>query len=478
LPRVIKYPNGQDQGERTMNFTRNGRPLSCLLLGYGGAGNTGSDVRLMTILDDVRECFGDEVRITIGTQNREKTLAIIPESEQVKVVQIPYLFMAKVRKLAREHDVTFLVEGSTFKQNWSRWLLYAYLWGAWCAKRAGNHCVAYAVDAGELSPFNAGLTRRVCNEIDLLITRTEKAKQRLKEIGVTRPVFANTDSAFRYQPDEVVNCTRPDPQANLRACGESCRTRQARGHACGLEAKALKCRGHRQTVGIAPIEFFQWPVTMKWFGRKSECYRWPFYFTWDDERRAQSARMIENFRDLAVHIIDQHDMDVKLIAMEELDTEVCAKVLAALPEQHKARVKPVSSCELRPNQMVPLLRGLDYLVTSRYHACVLSMAGSVPQMAVSHDERLASIYCEIGIGRDFLLDFRGEHLGQSMFGAFDMLVRCGPEVRKLLQQKHDDYYLPMCARNKSDLAAWAHRTFAVETAELSALAGESHEHNI
>ena len=54
--------------------------------------------------------------------------------------------------------------------------------------------------------------------------------------------------------------------------------------------------------------------------------------------------------------------------------------------------------------MTILLRSLDLLVTSRYHACVLSLAGQVPQVAVGHDLRLRSIYAEMGLHDEFFVD--------------------------------------------------------------------------
>ena len=53
--------------------------------------------------------------------------------------------------------------------------------------------------------------------------------------------------------------------------------------------------------------------------------------------------------------------------------------------------------------MTTLLRGLDLLVTSRYHAAVLSMAAAVPQLAVGHDLRLLSLYQELGLAADLFV---------------------------------------------------------------------------
>jgi polysaccharide pyruvyl transferase WcaK-like protein len=402
-----------------------GRP-TCLLVGYSGAGNTGADARLITIIDDVRAAFGGEVGITAVTLDRGQTLRALPAGAGVEVVQLPALFAGKLLQLVARHDVTVLVEGSTFKQNWSRWLLYAYLAAAGFARLTGRKCVAYAVDVGALTPLNRFLTARVCEGIDLLVTRTEVARNRLASMGVKRPIVANTDTAFRYLLDEPASPRSP---------------------------------GGRKTVGIAPIEFHHWPVKVRPFGRRRDCYRWPFHFTWTPERRRRSAATAEHFRNLVRHAIDNHELDVTLIAMESLDTAVCEAVRDGLPGRYRPHVRLASARELPPARMVPLLRGLDYLVTARYHACVLSMAGAVPQMAVCHDERLESIYRELGIDREFLLDHRDPELAEKLPATFDRLMRCAPEVAGVLRARHDGYYLPMCDKNRSDLAAWVRQAF-------------------
>jgi hypothetical protein len=54
--------------------------------------------------------------------------------------------------------------------------------------------------------------------------------------------------------------------------------------------------------------------------------------------------------------------------------------------------------------MTTLLRGLDLLVTSRYHAAVLSLAAGVPQVAVGHDTRLATLYQDLGLSERWFID--------------------------------------------------------------------------
>lgn len=407
-----------------MSLSRHGHPIRCLIVGYNGAGNTGSDIRLLTAIDDVREAFGPHTQITVTTINGPRTAAILPAGVEVaEIAFTPHQFSWAMWGLCGQHDVTLLVEGSTFKQNWSVWLLHAYLWSANATRWRGNYVIAYAVDVGELSGFHAWRTRHECERMALVVTRTEIARQRLVDLGVKRPILANTDTAFRYVREGE---RRP---------------------------------GGRRVVGLAPIEFFHWPIRFKPWCKPEEKYRWPLAFTWNEERRALSDAMLERWVRLARHAIEQHDLDVQLIAMEDLDTPVCERILAALGPLATNRVSLASSRQVAPGDMVALLRGLDALVTSRYHACVLSMGGAVPQMAISHDERLASIYAEIGIDREYLLHYRQPDLSEQLLPKFDQLMQRGPEISSLIREKHDTRFLPLCAQNQLDLRAWGQQTF-------------------
>jgi polysaccharide pyruvyl transferase WcaK-like protein len=140
--------------------------------------------------------------------------------------------------------------------------------------------------------------------------------------------------------------------------------------------------------------------------------------------------------------------------MEELDAVVCAKVVEALHERYRPRVTVASSRDLTPYEMVPLLRRLNYLVTSRYHACVLSMANAVPQMAVCHDDRLRAVYNEMGMG-EFLLEHSAAGLDRALAARFDALVARGAELSDRLRHAYTERYVPKCHENRRVLHAWA-----------------------
>jgi polysaccharide pyruvyl transferase WcaK-like protein len=408
------------------NLVRNGRSVRCLLVGYNGVGNTGSDVRLLTAISDVREAFGEKTRISVMTIDADRTAAILPRNIEIEIIEVcfsPIRLTIGLWNLARRHDVILLVEGSTFKQNWSVWLLHAYLWAANSARWNGNYAIAYAVDVGELSGFHALRTRHECERLAMVITRTEIARDRLVKLGVRRPVLANTDTAFRF------------------VCAPERRTEG------------------RRVLGLAPIEFFHWPVRFRPWCRPEDKYRGPFAFTWNAERRTQSEAMLQSWVNLTRHAIERHDLDIQLIAMEDLDIPVCERIIAELGPSAADRVSLSFSRQVAPLKMTAILRGLDALVTSRYHACVLSMGGAVPQMAICHDERLASIYAEVGIEKEFLLQYMQPDLANELIRTFDRMMKDVADLSDRIRDTHAQRFLPLCAQNRIDLEAWGQRTF-------------------
>ena len=408
-----------------MNRPRPAIPRSCLLFGYCGNRNTGSDVRMLTIIEDVRAVFGPDTLVTVVSQDREITRTVVKEGPNLRIVEIPFgeplLFGNRVQRQVMKHDVTFLIEGSALQQNFSPWLLYAYLWTAFAAWLAGRPCVAYAVDVGDLTPFNRWLVVRACGFMDLVITRTERARERLLAMGFRGRVLTNTDTAFQFLSHSA---PRTEP----------------------LRDKPL--------VGIAPIEFYHWPVQLRLWGRREDRYRWPYHFTWTAEGRQRSRDLIAVYAAFIQECVDQRGLDVALIAMEQLDTRFCQQILEALPVELRQRVRLVSSRETAPVEMTLFLRGLDYLVTSRYHASVLSLAGGVPQLAIAHDERIESIYREAGIVADCLLPHQAPDLAQRLSTAFTRLQERRCQTRQHLLTMYQEQFLPRCLHNRDDLQTW------------------------
>ncbi len=368
---------------RTITSTSRER-AKVLLLGYNGANNTGAEALLLADIQDVRTVLGPDALITIPAIDATNLRRYVREDANTRVVQIPMVFFLALRRLVQEHDLIMLVEGSTYMDTWTSAILWAYLWTTHCAHEARKPCVAYAVDAGTLNPYNRYLVRQEASETDLIIIRAKAAAERLRAFGVTAPIEVTADNAFNYSPD-------PADAGFLQREWP--------------EAKAAP-------VGLALVDFYQWPVVMRPWGKREDCYKWPYYFSRSPERATATAQLADGYAALADCIIREHNRPVALIIMEQLDDKLAQMVQVRMAHPEQARI--FSSRQYNASQMTTLLRSLDLLMTSRYHACVLSLAAQVPQLALGHDLRLRSIYDEMGLRDRFFIEPKSPRLFQEL----------------------------------------------------------------
>jgi polysaccharide pyruvyl transferase WcaK-like protein len=365
-----------------------------LLLGYSGANNTGAEALLLADIDDVRAVLGPQAVITVPSLDPPNSRRYIKEAPNLRIARLPTIFFPALRRLARQNDVLILAEGSTYMDTWSSAMLWAYLWATRCADGMGKPSLAYAVDAGEMkSAFNRWLVRREASKTSLIIARAAAAAERLRAFGVTAPLEVTADNAFNYHPDPADT---------------------------GLLSRAWPEAGPH-VVGMALVDFYQWPVVMKLWGPEEDCYRWPLYFTHSPERTRATEALARAYAALADDMISHHGWSIALIGMQSLDDSLLRKVHGAMVHPDRARI--FSSREYNASQMVALLRGLELLLTSRYHACVLSMAAQIPQIAIGHDLRLKTIYRELGLFEDFFIEPDAD----------DLRVRLHSRVVRLLE---------------------------------------------
>jgi polysaccharide pyruvyl transferase WcaK-like protein len=357
--------------------------IRVLMVGYNGANNTGAEALLQSDIVDVRAVLGPEAHFTVPTLNEANLRRYLAEGPRLHIAQIPTLFFSAIRRLVRESDLVVLAEGSTYMDTWGSPLLWLFLWATHCAARMGKPCLAYAVDAGTLKPANARLVRRVASRTDLIITRNRAAIGRLRAAGVTAPIVSTADNAFTFQPREADRgwLAREWPRA-----------------AGGV-------------IGIAPVNFSLMPAVMRPWGRKERCYKWPYYFSTSPERRAASEALARAYAALADHVVELTGKAVAIICMEQLDEPIARRVHACMTHSGSARI--FSAREYDASRMTALLRGLDLLVTSRFHAAVLSLEAAVPQIAVGHDTRLDTLYRDLGLREEwFLTPQRVAELGE------------------------------------------------------------------
>ncbi len=391
-----------------------------LLMGYNGANNTGSETRLIAIIEDVKTVLGPEVCITIPTLNEENLRRYIKEDENIRIAPVPTIFFMALRKLVKEHNLVLLVEGSCYMDTWTSALLWAFLWTTRCAHSYKIPCVAYAVDAGSLSRFNRFLVKKEASKTDLIITRTSYATDQLQEIGVTAPIKHTADSAFTFQ-------TEPEDRNILQKIWKQKSL---------LEPEA-------GTVGLAVIDFYLWPVVIRPWGREENLYRWPYYFSRSAKRMRGNKDLAENWAAEADRIIEKHGKNIALICMEELDEPLARNIMDKMNNPKNVHI--FSSSEFNASQMTEILRSLELLVTSRYHAAVLSLQARIPQIAVGHDLRLKGLYKDLKMDQEYFIDYMsGKNASQTIWNhlrkSVDELLGNPNKTFKVLNQGFKEHF--------------------------------------
>ena len=373
-----------------------------LLFGYNGANNTGAEAKLLATIEDMRAILPDAI-LTVPSLDVKRLRRYLQETPQLRIVKIPTTYKRTVRRLVRENDLTVLVEGSCYIETFTTALLDAYLWATTCAADFGKPCVAYAVDSGQVSQASQEKVRAEASKTDLIIMRTYAGAERMRQWGVTAPIEVSADTAFLFK-------TGPE------------------------DADLLKRELGAGAVGIAAVDFFLFPVVPRLWGRRSRCYKWPYYFAWSPERRKAAARLAQDFAELADWVIEERGRPVALLCMESLDDDMAEDIRSRMRNPDRARIFSASRCNA--SQMVSVIRGLDLLVTSRYHAGALSLKGHVPQIAIAHDVRLMDLYGEIGMS-ELLFEHDEPNLFPQVRGKAEQLLDDSGEVRERLAHAHE-----------------------------------------
>lgn len=371
-----------------------GDKIRILLAGYNGARNTGSDVRVIEIARQVKELFGeDKVHITVMTLDPEVMEGYF--DEDVEMYHFSTLFPVALYKACSSHHAAILVEGSTLKSTFANGLTLFLCEAAGVMGAQRKPCIAYGSEVGKMEPFIARAASKLCKRT-YFITRTKASLAELKKLKLNG--HAGTDAAWSYD----------------------------RGISAEQAAQLLRDQGwdgRKELLGIAVIDPFCWPVRaslLKWIrgsitGDLSGQYdKWYFYSD-SAPRREAFERYISGIADGINAFISRKDCFPVLIGMERLDAKACD----ALKDRLKAQAAVFLSGDNSADIMTGILRKLSYLVTSRYHAAVLSMEGGCPVVAVSMDERLDNLMQELALDDKYLLHTDDDDLGDRIYSALE-----------------------------------------------------------
>ncbi len=366
--------------------------LHILLVGYTGARNTGSDVRVAETARQILERMGkDRVALSVLTLDAASMQSYFDDS--VTLIQIRSIFLPGVFKACSENQAAVLCEGSTLKSQFANALTFYLCEAAGIMKTQHKPCIAYGSEAGEMDAFLEKTAQKLCRET-YFITRSQHSLDRIHDLGLSGQL--GTDTAWNFDSEAYTDWA----VAQLKRDGWD---------------------GHTPLLGIAPINPFWWPVKPSLFqwvragvtGNHTRQFQLWYFFSWSRQREYQFDRYLDAIADSVNAYTLCHDCQVVILGMERLDADACRQLGARLDKPSFT----ILSANHDGHRMAAILRQLSLLITSRYHAQVLSMAKSVPSVAISMDERLDNLMQEMGLDAHQLLSADDPELSSKLASA-------------------------------------------------------------
>ncbi len=384
-----------------------GRKMKILLAGYNGARNTGADVRVIAIAEQLIELYGeDQVEITVMTMDPDNMKGYFPES--VRMLRFNPIYVLDLYRACSTHHAVIISEGSTLKSTFANALAMFYIEAAGIMKRQGKPSIAYGTEVGTMDPWLEKMARKYCTDT-YFITRTKASKERLEALGLKG--HAGTDTAWRFDGSQKAFWAE----------------------------EALKKHGWdgvQPVIGCAVIDPFCWPVKASlrnWIRagvtgiRKGQYKKW-YFFSRSWERRRSFRHYIASMAVAVDRYAREHGAFVAVIGMEALDKEACARLSKKLHSPHGV----FCSENHDAFEMTGVLRCLSALVTSRYHAAVLSMSRGIPIVSVSMDERLDELMAESEMDPELLLRTDDPKLAAHVYASLKAAVGQKDRIKEKL----------------------------------------------
>jgi polysaccharide pyruvyl transferase WcaK-like protein len=164
--------------------------------------------------------------------------------------------------------------------------------------------------------------------------------------------------------------------------------------------------------------------------------------------------------------VEKLDCDIALISMEHMDLPPSQEIYNAM--KHKDRARIVSSDEYDVDDIITVLSSLKFLVTTRYHACVLSSCSAIPTIAVSSDTRCETVFRELDM-MDFFIDYvkhpdqtpKVEDIYKLLTGMTDQLLKREDELKDKIRKAHP-VFVERASRNRRLFKEWLDGTFSLK----------------
>ncbi len=302
-----------------------------------------------------------------------------------------------ILKICNSYHVGVLAEGSCLKSKFSNSLTTLFVGCAGSMKRQGKPCIAYGVEAGEMDPLIYRAAQQFCDET-YFIARTRSSLDIIREMGFVGDL--GTDTAW------IAPSASQEWDQNE------------------LAAKADWDR-QKPLVGVAVINPFWWPVKVnlgkylsgEWKASPQYHYDGWHFFSDSPKRRTLFQQYLSSIARSVDSLAAKHQVQVVIFGMDALDRDACIQ----LEKMLRTRACIFGSMDYTNCQLAALLRNLTMLITSRYHARVMSMLVGVPSIAVSMDKRLYNLLAESGHLENYYLEADDSQLEEKLQAAMEKM---------------------------------------------------------
>ena len=391
-----------------------GQPLKILLVGYNGARNTGADARVVALAQQLEQALGaKKAEMTLMTLDLDNVRGYF--SKSVRLMHFTTMFIFSLLRACSRHHLAIICEGSMLNPTFAEALCVFYCEAAGIMSKQGKPCIAYGTEVGALKGWLASLSREMCHDT-YFIVRTEESLRNLQALNLKGHV--GTDTAWTFPSSEGEEWARQ----HLMDAGWD---------------------GRQPLMGVAPLNPFCWPVRPSlWRWLKAQLTRDfslqydKFYFFNDSPRRRQQfQRYLSAMAAATNRYSSEHNAFVVILGMEKLDAGVCEQLEQQITSPHVVCTSKTRDAF----QMTGLLRQLDVLLTSRYHAAVLSMERNIPIVAVSIDARLNGLMREVELSDHYLHHVTDIDLENKIINSLQMAVEHEQEIKDTLQRHLTTY---------------------------------------
>jgi polysaccharide pyruvyl transferase WcaK-like protein len=125
--------------------------------------------------------------------------------------------------------------------------------------------------------------------------------------------------------------------------------------------------------------------------------------------------------------------------------------------KYKDRARIISSNEYNLEDISGLLSQLKFLVSTRYHACVLSMVSSIPMIGVSSDVRIEGIFKELQI-MDYYIDYLTENIYEVLVEKTEKILQQEKEIKEKIKNEYPKF-LERALLNRKIFKEWFLKTY-------------------